>query len=925
MKKILITTLSLIMCMGVADAATARGGRGGGTTGAAPAGKTGGTTSARAARMGGTAAPAAPKTSGSAPAAKPSSGGGTVAARAGAMQKVVSTGTKVAAATENTVVSADCKQKYDGCMDSFCMLDNETGGRCLCSDKNAEYDAILAEIEKLDQQSYAMATTGVERIQMGEDAAEAIAAANAVAQSLKMPEEKKEEKAEKRPALDLSMWDSGFDDDEDEDSIFDESVELKIDPMEGKTGNDLHLFASNLCATQMPECKAEISMLRMVYNRRVQSDCAAYENTLKKQKDASAKKLATAEKALRDAALTSLREANKYDLGQCTIEFKKCMMADDLCGSDFSKCASVVATQNTSTRTVSNRNKNRNYQIKGASTTIEISAQTYDAVVAKKVMCESVTKQCVKVADRVWNTFLAEVAPQLKSAELIAEDNLRQNCAGEVAKCFENACKLEMKGNSEEDQNGYDLCITRPENMLNACKVPMEACGISMSDPDESPLWDYVMARLSAMRVDGCSKAVRECIQKEDNCGPDYLNCMGLDTDTIIRMCPYDSLVSCQRQYGNDKIKGAEVYDNIANMIQGLFLNIENTMYTNCKKAADTAMIEVCGSTENCNKMILDKKLGQNSLKLNLESDGKTYADMSMIPDADFGRASNAYDTTNRIGDIKLSLSGMIPWEEVIVNYNLGNEDAPTSIYDIGGLEAKLKVNNKDIEGAPAIRAEIQNLEKAVQTVINSIESDEKVLQCMTGRKVQGMKTAGTNGETATETAALTGEGRFKNLTRQIRSTIATTARQAAMNNYNAKYDEMSKKMTEEYGKIAKKIGEIKELNMADIDRENARMACLARASDTGTIVKDAADRQTLSATRMLTNNGYSRVKYTATFNPADSSCKVIRTTQLCADVSSSRNRRWSWGSTSMSTSYTCTKWGDPQDVDVTDGEPAAQ
>ena len=118
-----------------------------------------------------------------------------VAARAGVTQKVIGTGTKVSAAAKNVVVSEECQAKYDGCMDAFCMLDNETGGRCICSDKNAEYDSILAEIEKLDQQSYKMATVGVERLEMGADADAAMSMAQSVADSITAEEEKSTSRA----------------------------------------------------------------------------------------------------------------------------------------------------------------------------------------------------------------------------------------------------------------------------------------------------------------------------------------------------------------------------------------------------------------------------------------------------------------------------------------------------------------------------------------------------------------------------------------------------------------------------------------------------------------------------------------------------------------------------------------------------------
>ena len=77
-------------------------------------------------------------------------------------------------------------------------------------------------------------------------------------------------------------------------------------------------------------------------------------------------------------------------------------------------------------------------------------------------------------------------------------------------------------------------------------------CNQSPSKAEESGIWDFVVARLAAMRVDSCTKEVKECLQSQDRCGEDYTQCIGLDTDTIIRMCPYDKLVGCQKVYGED-------------------------------------------------------------------------------------------------------------------------------------------------------------------------------------------------------------------------------------------------------------------------------------------------------------------------------------------------------------------------------------
>ena len=198
-----------------------------------------------------------------------------VKARAGTKQNVINSGTKVATAAQNTVVDEECWNKFSGCMDSFCMLDNATGGRCICSDKNAEYDSILAEIQELDNQSYQMATVGVERIEMGDDADAVMAKTKAITNSI----EKDAEKAKsKRQSLDLSAWniDSGIDFDEDVEDIF--SLSSDGVSVANKKGDALYRASAKLCTAQIPECSSQNKMMELMYQQRIRSDCTAYEN-----------------------------------------------------------------------------------------------------------------------------------------------------------------------------------------------------------------------------------------------------------------------------------------------------------------------------------------------------------------------------------------------------------------------------------------------------------------------------------------------------------------------------------------------------------------------------------------------------------------------------------------------------------------------
>ena len=801
----------------------------------------------------------------------------TVAARAGATQKVIGTGTTVAAANQNVVVSEACRQKYYGCMDSFCMLDNDSGGRCICSDKNAEYDDILAQIEALDLQSYQMATYGVEKIEMGESADAAIANANAVAQSI-IDNSSAEEKER---TLNLESWFNPVD--YTSDDLFADTGSLQ-NPIEGKEGDALFNASNQICIQQIPECESELSMLQLMYAQQIRSDCTAYENSLKQQKNASAQKLYAAEQALREAALEQYQTANKYDLGQCTVEFKNCMVTTGGCGDDFSGCATVAAFDSTSTR----GNKDATtYSIQGAMTSIEIKASTYDILLSKKPLCESVTKQCQLVADQVWDTFLKEVAPQVKSAELIAEDNARQNCIGNISSCFQQACKDTMDPNDPD--GSYDMCLTRPETMLNLCQVPLNACGISTASAEkaqESSIWDFVVARLASMRVNSCTTQVKECLQSEDRCGKDYTQCIGLDTDTIIRMCPEDLLVGCQNYNSGENVEETgnaeeDFYAKLEPWVQGIMLNIDNNLLEECQQAADEAMITVCGGTENCDNMTVDQYIGSNTLEYKIcelsnyeDSTNIDYSscrtDLSQVTDEDLGLYLNDRK------DFVIIIEGEIPWENIVFDDN-----------------GKISITDMDVDAdnKKKIESEMAILQNNINNAIAAIESDPQVQFCMTGREVQGIKKV-VNRQ----------GGRFDNLTSQMRSLIATSAIKIAMSNYQKKYEELEQRRMQDYVTLSERIDAVNAENTLERRRESARIACvgLADASTFKEMSEQGNDVE--QYTGQETNNRWNyKETVTSTFNRETLVCHRCVRSQNCS--SPKGGRRF------------CKKWADPTET----------
>ncbi|MBR3510846.1 MAG: hypothetical protein IKN73_02185 [Alphaproteobacteria bacterium] len=674
--------------------------------------------------------------------AKPSAGKPN-GARAAATQKVVQAGTKVSAKTENTTVSEECKDAFFGCMDSLCMVDNASGGRCMCSDKINDYNKIQEEILKLDEQSYIMATEGVERLKMGENADEILARAKAAGDAAANKKIAAEESAKKSRTLDLSIFNNNALFDEDEENPFEIDTDA-TQALQDKTGDALYKVSIQMCAPMVPaQCKQSASMLQMMYAQKIKSDCTAYENSLKQQKNASTQKLQTAQKALRDTALEEFQNENKYDLGQCTLRFTECMQTTAGCQEDFTGCVTLAAAENVKVSAQAKGDKQKNKQakqttIKGAVSSITLAAATIDQITAKKPLCESVLKQCKKVQDKVWDTFLANIAPTLKSAELIAEDNLRSNCISDVSECFQKACKEYM--DPKNPDGSYDMCLSDPMLVVDLCKVKLEPCinatGGTLGDEKSiknSRLWAGITARLSAMRVDACTSEIKNCLMSDDVCGKDYSKCVGLDTNSIGELCPTDKLTACKEKNGKDQTPD-DIRKYIAEVAQGIALNIDNNMLTICQKAADNAMIKVCGSAEECPSLTFNDQIFKDNLNVQVCMFGKentTDINENYI-------CSNTADGFNAQyvleGHVIPTVTGMFDLSGI--NFSDNEHKFESKLTDNETLSSD--GDNRYYKSTNWLDTVVNQLNTSLDSKFNAIKSDPTVVYCMEGRKVQG-------------------------------------------------------------------------------------------------------------------------------------------------------------------------------------------
>ena len=645
-------------------------------------------------------------------------------------QSAIQAGTKVRAKVEATgVYNEECYNKYFGCMDQFCIADNENGGTCMCSDDAAKYDEQLESIKKTLAEAERIGTEEVEKVQAGANADIIFNGGariyNDDGSVVKAGETKKDDTK--------ISWTSIYDmaDEEDE-----EWEEIDLSSM---VGRELYTNAHQLCRGQMPDsCNGDMTLLTQMYSRQIVSDCKGLANSIAQKKQEADAMLAKAKAAVRGALKESLEESNKYDRGTCMVEYKKCMMSADACGSDWGQCVFTVASENMQNNTADSVVGTKVKTID----TYDITASTMEILESKRFICEKVLDNCVAVRDYVWNDFLREAAPTIRLAESNIESQKRQSCLTDISNCIQKACKDDIVGKGTATM---DACLARPSMARSFCKVQIEPC-----ERMEPQIWDYVESKLAAMRVDACTAEVKECFTADDRCGKDFVNCIGMDFNYIHEICPIDKLVVCKQ--ANPDFKMAD----LDSMLMGLYLNIDNKALENCQNLAEQKMVELCGSTTDCNSFAADSYLGTGSVKS--QKDGTTYRVTGMIS---FGsiKMGDAAGTVKDNG--KVLKPGEIGVEEYIA-------------------EIKKRYPEESNAGIiSSIEEELKNIAGTINRTISVIESDQQIQYCISGRDLSQINGRGSKDN---KTVA-----RFPNLLNQYRTMIGMAALRKAQDNYNKK------------------------------------------------------------------------------------------------------------------------------------------
>ena len=661
-------------------------------------------------------------------------------------QAAIQKGTKVSTKTEaKGLYDQECYDIYYSCMDQFCITDNDSGGTCACSDLSIEYDKQFNEIKELLAEAERISTVEVEKVKLGANADIVFTGMREYDEDGNLKEIEDIGKDKKKDML--ALWDTLYDEEEDEEE------ESGID-FSSLKGGALYSAAKEMCMEQVPEeCAGDIALIENMYSRRITSDCKGYENSLAEKKQQAEMAVASAEGDVRQALKESFEESNKYDLGQCMVEFKKCMQTEDACGEDWGNCVSTIAMENMQNNEAKSTAGSKVVTVDK----YEFTPSTMEILNNKRIICENVLSNCVAVRDMVWPAFLKEAAPTLKLAELDVESKFRQSCLTDISECIQKACKDDIVGKGKDTM---DACLSRPDMVRSFCKVEIDPC-----ERMEPLIWGYVKDKLAAMRVDACTQEVKDCFTAETRCGENFQNCIGMDYDYIHDICPIDSLVVCKANNEGFSM------DDLDSMLMGLYLNIDNAAMEQCQNLVDAKMEEVCGSTTDCNRFAADDTMGSGSIRS--QKIGTSYRVTGMISfgSIKMGDASGrTKDSDGDDGDI------LGPGELGVKEY----------------LAKVRSTNMGKVENAEGIIAsveeELNNIVGTINRTIEMIEQDPKIQFCVTGRNLEQI-----TGKKKDKTTA-----RFPNLLNQVKMQIAMSALRQAQDNYNKKLNSEISKATKD-------------------------------------------------------------------------------------------------------------------------------
>lgn len=444
---------------------------------------------------------------------------------------------KIARATTSAdILNRDyskCRQVFHDCMDEFCANKDSQLKRCACSARMNEFDktkkSLASAEDKLLDFSQRLLTVNM-------DAEDAMAINTAtegeIAYAAKDTSKSKKLLDEIAKKLNTSFNNSNFDQNLNAislslntDMAFDNVSSMMGASTTSKSGTDLYRSALPICRQMTLEIcdQAELDIAESSYLMAIEQDCNTVSKSYQTQVDQARTKILESSALLDMSRLDIYQQRNSDDILTCKRKMLDMLTDTTICGTDLGKCLDtsgryIDPTTGAAFLTADLWQLSKLIERPTAQQTWTNSPGNYmfvNFLNSKKTYLEPAMEKCQDISDYVWDSFLEDALAQIKLAQDLKLEQMRQSCTTLTTQCLDET----LDSITEFDARALSIFGIAADRTVNAmCADVTNACTALLANTgDIKKEWETGMSGIATDKtyesiLQTCREVGRSCI-----------------------------------------------------------------------------------------------------------------------------------------------------------------------------------------------------------------------------------------------------------------------------------------------------------------------------------------------------------------------------------------------------------------------------
>lgn len=573
---------------------------------------------------------------------------------------------KIARATTSAdILNRDyskCRQVFHDCMDEFCANKDSQLKRCACSARMNEFDktkkSLASAEDKLLDFSQRLLTVNM-------DAEDAMAINTAtegeIAYAAKDTSKSKKLLDEIAKKLNTSFNNSNFDQNLNAislslntDMAFDNVSSMMGASTTSKSGTDLYRSALPICRQMTLEIcdQAELDIAESSYLMAIEQDCNTVSKSYQTQVDQARTKVLESSALLDMSRLDIYQQRNSDDILTCKRKMLDMLTDTTICGTDLGKCLDtsgryIDPTTGAAFLTADLWQLSKLIERPTAQQTWTNSPGNYmfvNFLNSKKTYLEPAMEKCQDISDYIWDSFLEDALAQIKLAQDLKLEQMRQSCTTLTTQCLDET----LDSITEFDARALSIFGIAADRTVNAmCADVTNACTALLNNTgDIKKEWETGMSGIATDKtyesiLQTCREVGRSCIiQVCTSTSGNFGLCESIDTSInrkaiITGTACWDKVKECVLSAG-DALTDIAVKHPSKNFITEVY----GTAVSSCshEENASSSCYSVCNSEDkdayacllteriwgHCKHSPTDKKAPTNEIIIPLSDDTST-------------------------------------------------------------------------------------------------------------------------------------------------------------------------------------------------------------------------------------------------------------------------------------------------------------